>query len=196
MFHKCFNSVSKVHWEWFKSVCQSQCFKVVCSHWNHRSYPSIRRACCRWFSITCKITNFIDTFCTQTSFKCLNFVIIIMKALKVGQNKQYLLLCPEPSYWCQTFLSTTVTAVPIFLWPWTIYLSIHASVLLSVPARSFGPFFICLSVHFSICSSVHLCIRLLVCTGLTCQLTWWLWISALQYYLAPTTTIIQAYIKV
>ena len=45
MFHKCFKSVSKVLWEWFQSVCQSQCFKVVCSHWSHRSYPSIRRAC-------------------------------------------------------------------------------------------------------------------------------------------------------
>ena len=51
---------------------------------------------------------------------------------------------------------------------------------------------VCLSFHFSICSSVHLCIRLLVCTGLICLLTWWLWISALQYYLAPTTTTIQA----
>ena len=48
MFHKCFKSVSKVLWEWFQSVCQSQCFKVVCSHWSHRSYPSIRRACFSW----------------------------------------------------------------------------------------------------------------------------------------------------
>ena len=45
VFQKCFKSGSKVLWEWFQSVCQSQCFKVVCSHWSHRSCPSIRRAC-------------------------------------------------------------------------------------------------------------------------------------------------------
>ena len=36
----------------------------------------------------------------------------------MGQNDQDLLLCPEPSYWSQTFLSTAGTAVPIFLQPW------------------------------------------------------------------------------
>ena len=36
MFHQCLTSVSPVFWK---------CFKVVCLHWSHRSYPSTRRAC-------------------------------------------------------------------------------------------------------------------------------------------------------
>ena len=31
-----------MHCEWFQSVCQSQCFKVVCSHWSHCSYPRMK----------------------------------------------------------------------------------------------------------------------------------------------------------
>ena len=39
LFKKCFKSVSKVLQKCFES------FKVVCLHWSHRSYLSIRRAC-------------------------------------------------------------------------------------------------------------------------------------------------------
>ena len=82
MIHKCFKSVSKVLWEWFQSVCQSQCFKVICLHRSHRSYPSIRRAC--FFFLTESVVGPILFWPTKFRFKkfldqhffgskCLNF---------------------------------------------------------------------------------------------------------------------------
>ena len=47
MFQKCYITVSKVYQKCFDNVSEvfQKCFKVVCLHWSHRSYPSIRRAC-------------------------------------------------------------------------------------------------------------------------------------------------------
>ena len=83
-----------------------------------------------------------------------------MKVRKVGQNKQYLLLCPEHSYRYQTFLRTTGTAVPIFLRPWTIYLScMHSCICAFVCSCTFlWPFlhlFVRSFFHLFLCASVY-----------------------------------------
>ena len=119
VFHQCFTSVSPVFSPVFSTVF-NHCFISVskvfqkCFENDSKVFVSLSvlklfvrieviaatralRACCRRFNIAGKITNFIDIFCTQTSFKCENFVVIIIKVPKSGPNKHYLLLCPEPS---------------------------------------------------------------------------------------------------
>ena len=86
--------------------------------------------CQPWSLLTCFYHNLVDKW-EQISFLGIFFVIkmeifakiyhsLLPHCLKGYQNRQHLLLFPKPSYWAQTFLSTTGTAVPIFLQPCVI----------------------------------------------------------------------------